>query len=131
VGEESQGLGGADLRVSRVLLHADGTLFAVVTGLKNGGKFVSDGPGIYRSKDKADTWEKVNTTQQFLWPKDLTPIRRTARFSTSAPPMPTIRAAACGERSTVDRLGNAFCARVRSTSVHIFIPSAWVGFTPH
>ncbi len=70
---KSQGLGAAaDMRVSKIVLHPDGTLFAVVTALKQGGKFVSDGVGIYRSKDKAETWEKINASQAFLWPKDLT-----------------------------------------------------------
>ena len=71
--QKSKGLGApADMRVSRVILHADGTLFAVVTAMKQGGKFVSDGVGIYRSKDKAESWEKINASQPLLWPKDLT-----------------------------------------------------------
>ena len=70
---KSKGLGApGDMRVSRVVLHSDGTLFAVVTAMKEGGKFSANGPGIYCSKDKAESWEKINASQPFLWPKDLT-----------------------------------------------------------
>ncbi len=69
----SQGLGSPeDLRVCRLQLHSDGSLFVVVTALRQGGKFVADGPGLYRSKDGAKTWEIVNKTQPLLWPKDFT-----------------------------------------------------------
>ena len=49
-----------DLRVCRLQLHSDGSLFVVVTALRQGGKFLADGPGLYRSKDGARTWEIVN-----------------------------------------------------------------------
>lgn len=67
----SEGLGSAeDKRVVRVFLHADGTLFALVTALRKDGKFLASGPGVYRSKDQGGKWECI--TQGLLWPKDFT-----------------------------------------------------------
>jgi photosystem II stability/assembly factor-like uncharacterized protein len=67
----SEGLGSREnRRVVRVVLHADGTLFALVTGLKEGKKFLSDGVGLYRSKDAGATWELANRSKPLLWPKD-------------------------------------------------------------
>ncbi|MGD0093700.1 MAG: hypothetical protein ABSE73_27635, partial [Planctomycetota bacterium] len=69
----NQGLGAeTNRRVCRVCLHADGTLFALVTARTQNRKFIPDGVGLYRSKDGADTWELVHKSQQFLWPKDFT-----------------------------------------------------------
>ncbi|MBI5365912.1 MAG: hypothetical protein HZA54_02645 [Planctomycetes bacterium] len=69
--ERSRGLGGpANRRVCRVIRHADGTLFALVTALREGGRWVAEGPGLYRSKDKGNTWELIQRTQPLLWPRD-------------------------------------------------------------
>lgn len=57
-------------RAIRVALHADGTLFALVTALREGGKFVAEGPGLYRSRDGGERWELVNVSQPLKWPKD-------------------------------------------------------------
>jgi len=61
-----------NMRVSRVLLHADGTLFAMICAMRpaQGKPLVSEGVGLYRSRDGAETWEKVNASQLFLYPKD-------------------------------------------------------------
>jgi photosystem II stability/assembly factor-like uncharacterized protein len=61
-----------NMRISRVSLHNDGTLFAMVCAKRPayGKPLMSEGVGLYRSKDGADTWEKVNTSQLFLYPKD-------------------------------------------------------------
>ncbi len=70
---EKAGLGHPDnMRVYRVALHADGTLFAVICARRPaGGKpLLSEGVGLYRSKDGADTWEKINATQPLLYLKD-------------------------------------------------------------
>ena len=67
------GLGHSDnFRVSRVQRHADGALFAMICAKRAGaGKpFLADGAGLYRSRDGAETWEKVNTSQAWLYPKD-------------------------------------------------------------
>jgi photosystem II stability/assembly factor-like uncharacterized protein len=59
-------------RVSRVILHADGTLFAMICAKRSarGEPLMGEGVGLYRSKDGAETWEKVNASQAFLYPKD-------------------------------------------------------------
>ena len=61
-----------NMRVSRVLLHADGTLFAMVCAKRpaQGQPLMSEGVGLYRSSDGAETWEKVNASALFLYPKD-------------------------------------------------------------
>lgn len=70
---KNQGLGSAlNMRVNRLVLHRDGTLFAVVTALYRNGQFDPDGVGIYRSKDRGEHWTKVDFAPHFLWPKDLT-----------------------------------------------------------
>jgi len=61
-----------NMRVSRVILHRDGTLFAMICAMRPGpGKPLSgEGVGLYRSKDGAETWEKINNSQPLLYPKD-------------------------------------------------------------
>ncbi len=61
-----------NMRVSRVALHADGTLFAMICAKRPGvGKpLLGDGVGLYRSTDAGESWEKVNSSQPFLYPKD-------------------------------------------------------------
>ena len=62
------------MRVSRVSLHQDGTLFAMVCAMRTavGKPLMSEGVGLYRSRDVAQTWDKVNASQLFLYPKDFT-----------------------------------------------------------
>jgi photosystem II stability/assembly factor-like uncharacterized protein len=67
------GLGAeANRRVCRVALHPDGTLFALVTARRAGGRFAPEGVGLFRSKDGAATWEPLSASQPLLWPKDVT-----------------------------------------------------------
>jgi photosystem II stability/assembly factor-like uncharacterized protein len=61
-----------DMRACKLQLHKDGTLFVLVTAMREGGSFVKDGPGIYRSTDGAKTWTLASTGERFLWPKDFT-----------------------------------------------------------
>ena len=63
-----------NMRVSRVFLHKDGTLFAMVCAKRAGrGKaLLREGVGLYRSRDGAESWTKVNASQLFLYPKDFT-----------------------------------------------------------
>lgn len=70
--QKSHGLGapGKNMRVCRLILHHDGTLFCLVTALKEDGEFQPEGPGLYRSRDGAETWEYLSETQPLLWPKD-------------------------------------------------------------
>jgi len=61
-----------NLRVNRVFLHADGTLFASICAKRpaRGQPLLSEGVGLYRSRDGAERWEKVNASQLLLYPKD-------------------------------------------------------------
>lgn len=69
----NEGLGApGNRRVARVHLHKDGTLFALVTALRTGGKFVDDGPGLYCSRDGAGKWECLTVSHPLRWPKDFT-----------------------------------------------------------
>jgi len=68
-----EGLGSPEnLRVSKVALQADGTLFAMICAKRPaaGQPLMKDGVGLYRSANGAETWEKVNGSQPFLYPKD-------------------------------------------------------------
>jgi photosystem II stability/assembly factor-like uncharacterized protein len=70
---KKHGLGGTkNMRVSRVILHKDGTLFAMICAKRpaRGQPLMSEGVGLYRSRDGAETWEKVNASHLFLYPKD-------------------------------------------------------------
>jgi photosystem II stability/assembly factor-like uncharacterized protein len=68
---KNEGLGSsADRRAIRIQLHKDGTLFALVTALRQNGKFGADGPGLYRSRDGGEHWEIANASQPLKWPKD-------------------------------------------------------------
>lgn len=70
---KNQGLGSTkNMRACRVIFHADGTLFCLITALYEEGKFESEGVGLYRSTDEGEHWELVNRSQLFLWPKDFT-----------------------------------------------------------
>ncbi len=61
-----------NMRVSRVLLHSDGTLFAMICAKRAGqGKpLMSEGVGLYRSTDDGQSWQQVNASRLFLYPKD-------------------------------------------------------------
>jgi hypothetical protein len=67
------GLGHPDnLRVSRVFLHRDGTLFAMIAARRTGpGRpLLPEGVGLYRSRDGAESWEPISAAQHWLYPKD-------------------------------------------------------------
>ncbi len=61
-----------NMRVYRVVLHKDGTLFAIICAKRpaRGQPLMSEGVGLYRSKDGAESWKKVNESHIFLYPKD-------------------------------------------------------------
>jgi photosystem II stability/assembly factor-like uncharacterized protein len=70
---KKNGLGHPDnMRVSRLILHRDGTLFAMICAKRPapGKPLLGQGVGLYRSKDGAQTWEKVNAARPLLYPKD-------------------------------------------------------------
>jgi photosystem II stability/assembly factor-like uncharacterized protein len=61
-----------NMRVYRVARHKDGTLFAIICAKRPARRqlLMSEGVGLYRSKDGAETWQKVNASHLFLYPKD-------------------------------------------------------------
>ena len=70
---KKDGLGDPEnMRVSRVGLHSDGTLFAMICAKRPAQRkpLIGEGVGLYRSTDAAETWQKVNLSQTFLYPKD-------------------------------------------------------------
>jgi photosystem II stability/assembly factor-like uncharacterized protein len=70
---KKNGLGSPqNMRVYRVILHRDGTLFAMVCAKRSGYRkpLMTEGVGLYRSMDGAETWKKVNASKLFLYPKD-------------------------------------------------------------
>lgn len=76
------GLGHPDnLRVYRVFLHPDGTLFAIICAKRPapGKPLMSEGVGLYRSRDGAETWAKINASQPLLYPKDFSVDPRASR----------------------------------------------------
>jgi len=76
------GLGHPDnLRVDRVILHGDGTLFASICAKRSsaGAPLMSEGVGLYRSRDGAETWEEINASQPLLYVKDFSVHPRDSR----------------------------------------------------
>ena len=70
---KSKGLGHPDnMRICRLMLHGDGTLFALITGMRvpANGPFTTKGVGLYRSTDGAESWELVNKSCPLVYPKD-------------------------------------------------------------
>jgi photosystem II stability/assembly factor-like uncharacterized protein len=68
-----RGLGHPDnLRVYRVILHADGTLFASICARRPaaGAPLLSQGVGLYRSRDGAESWEPINASTPLRYIKD-------------------------------------------------------------
>lgn len=61
-------------RVSRVILHRDGTLLAMICAKRPapGKPLMREGVGLYRSRDGAETWQKISNSHPFLYPKDFT-----------------------------------------------------------
>ena len=79
---KTNGLGHPEnVRVYRVILHADGTLFASICARRAapGKPLMREGVGLYRSRDGADTWEKITASPSFLYPKDFSVDPRDSR----------------------------------------------------
>ena len=72
---KNNGLGNPrNMRVYRVILHSNGTLFTIICAKRSapGKPLMSEGVGLYRSRDGAETWKKVNASRLFLYPTDFT-----------------------------------------------------------
>lgn len=79
---KKNGLGdAANLRVYRLILHADGTLFASICGKRPaGGKpLMAEGVGLYRSNNKGESWNQINASQPLLYLKDFSVDPRNSR----------------------------------------------------
>jgi len=79
---KKNGLGHPDnMRVYRVELHPDGTLFAIICAKRpaRGKPLMNEGVGLYRSRDGAQSWEKINASQPFLYLKDFSADPRDSR----------------------------------------------------
>jgi photosystem II stability/assembly factor-like uncharacterized protein len=69
----NEGLGhNRNMRVTRVFLHRDGSLFAVITALRDAGAFRPEGCGLYRSGNGGGSWTCLTEGERFFWPKDFT-----------------------------------------------------------
>jgi photosystem II stability/assembly factor-like uncharacterized protein len=68
----SDGLGapGKNMRVCRLIRHADGTLFVLVTAKRVNKEFIKQGPGLYRSTDGGKRWTRMTAGLSLGWPKD-------------------------------------------------------------
>src|SRR5262249_57424095 len=67
---EGLGRGDASPRACRLILHRDGSLFCLVTARRQDGRYVAEGPGLYRSTDGGSSWRWINASRPLLWPKD-------------------------------------------------------------
>ena len=72
--KKSSGLGHPkNMRCCKIQLHADGTLFVLVTAKRlPDGSCTLDGVGLYRSADRGESWAKINASLPLRWPKDFT-----------------------------------------------------------
>jgi len=62
-----------NMRCCKIQLHADGSLFVLVTAKRlPGGECTADGVGLYRSTDRGESWAKITGSLGVRWPKDFT-----------------------------------------------------------
>ncbi|MEK7474797.1 MAG: hypothetical protein AAB152_04090 [Candidatus Coatesbacteria bacterium] len=68
------GLGdpGVNVRVCRLILHKDGTLFVLITAKRVNGQFLKEGVGLWRLAKGATRWKRITATVNLRWPKDFT-----------------------------------------------------------
>jgi photosystem II stability/assembly factor-like uncharacterized protein len=69
----TNGLGSSvNMRVSKVVLHRDGTLFAMICAKRPaaGKPLLREGVGLYRSRDGGESWQQITASQGVLYPKD-------------------------------------------------------------
>jgi photosystem II stability/assembly factor-like uncharacterized protein len=62
----------ANMRIYRVSLHPDGTLFASICAKRSAAsqRLMAEGVGLYRSRDGGEIWEKINDTKPLHYLKD-------------------------------------------------------------
>jgi len=69
--KRSEGLGAPqNTRVYRLILHKDGTLFALITAKRANRAFLQEGVGLYRSRDGGGSWQRISAGIESLWFKD-------------------------------------------------------------
>lgn len=68
----SHGLGieGVNQRVCRIKLHRDGSLWCLVTGKKREGELIRAGVGLFRSRDRGETWHDTTSALDVRWLTD-------------------------------------------------------------
>ena len=67
-------------RVTRVIVHPDGTIFALVTAHLKEKDFQGDGAGVYSSSDKGEHWKCITESHPLFWPKDISVDSRDSRI---------------------------------------------------
>ena len=132
---KKNGLGHPDnLRVYRVILHRDGTLFAIICAKRPaaGKPLMSEGVGLYRSKDGAETWEKINASQAAALSQGLlgrSPRQPPHPAGRRAMPAGATSPAASISPTTAARPGSASAAKGRRPSAATSTRSATAGST--
>ena len=121
------------MRVYRVILHRDGTLFAVICAKRpaSGQPLMPEGVGLYRSKDSAETWEKINASKPLLYPKDFSVDPRNSRriLLGAADAGGATNPAASTSPRTAAKPGSASGAKGRRLSAAISTRITTAGFT--
>lgn len=80
--KRSDGLGapGVNMRVCRIHMHSDGTLFCSVTGVRIEGYLTTEGVGVYKSVDQGKSWGRITEGQDFRWVTDFSVDPRDSRI---------------------------------------------------
>ena len=122
-----------NMRVSRVFLHTDGTLLAMICAKRPAQRkpLISEGVGLYRSIDGAETWRKVKMSKLFLYPKDFTVHPRDSKriLVGTCDANWEDKSGGLYQSENGGAPGNASHARVARPSAAIFIQNTPAGFT--
>ncbi|MBN1809472.1 MAG: hypothetical protein JW909_10435 [Planctomycetes bacterium] len=60
----------SNTRIYKIVLHKDGTLYALITARRVNRVYYKEGMGLYRSRDDGETWECITSDAPIYWPKD-------------------------------------------------------------
>ena len=63
-----------NMRVCKLCIHKDGSIYCLITGKRKNkkGQFISEGVGLYKSLNGAESWEKITSSNPLYWIKDFT-----------------------------------------------------------